>query len=109
MRANKINATPKTIAQKPPSKAETIEVANVMIAKNNSNKTANTNVKIGTILGRQWVIVILSSPRPTVIINVKNRVCLNPLLSRLLVILLFVRYAYLSLSSLGKHIWSLYT
>lgn len=53
MSANKIKKTPKTIDQRPPKIADTVEVANVKTAKTNKNNTASTNVKIGTNLGMQ--------------------------------------------------------
>lgn len=68
--ANKIKKTPNTIDQRPPKRADTVEVANVNTAKANKNNTARTNVKIGTSLGIQWVRVILKSPKPRAIIKV---------------------------------------
>jgi hypothetical protein len=68
--ANKMRKTPNMIDQRPPKRAETVDVANVKTAKANKNNTASTNVKIGTSLGMQWVRVILKSPIPKAIINV---------------------------------------
>lgn len=51
--ANTLNDAPKTIVQGLPNNAETIEVANVITAKNINSKIANTNIIMGTIRGMQ--------------------------------------------------------
>lgn len=68
--ANKIKRTPNTIDQSPPRIAVIVEVANVKIANTNNIMIARANEIIEIYLGRQWVNVILKSPKPIAIISV---------------------------------------
>jgi len=68
--ANKIKRTPNIIDQRPPRIAVTDEVANVKMANTNNIMIARANEIIEIYRGRQWVNVILKSPKPIAIIRV---------------------------------------